>query len=117
MASAGARLENLVALHLLRLQHWCEDVEGQRVELRYFRDIAGREVDFVVLKDKKPWMAVEVKSSEQPLDSGLKYLLERVTIPYAFQVSLAGRHDFRVPDINGCKVRALPAAKFLGNLP
>jgi predicted AAA+ superfamily ATPase len=116
-ASAAARLENLVALHLLRLQHWCEDVLGQRVEARYFRDVHGHEVDFVMLKDKKPWMAVEVKSSEQTVDPGLKYFLERVRVPYAFQISLSGQHDFRAPDINGCKVRVLPAAKFLANLP
>jgi predicted AAA+ superfamily ATPase len=115
--SDGARLENLVALHLLRLQHWVEDVEGERLELRYFRDTVGHEVDFIVLRKGKPWMAIEVKKSEQGLDPNLKYFLERVKVPYAFQIHQEGAGDYRAPDIQGCRIRVMPAAKFLANLP
>ncbi|HLG19876.1 MAG TPA: AAA family ATPase [Bdellovibrionota bacterium] len=115
--SEGARFENLVAFHLLRLVHWCEDVRGEKMELRYFRDTLGREVDFVLVRKGKPWMAVEVKHREQSLDPNLKYLLERVAIPYAFQISLHGSNDWRPADICGCQIRILPAARFLANLP
>ena len=113
----GPRFENLVALHLLRLKHWCEDVEGDDVDIRYFRDVVGHEVDFVVMRKKKPWMAVEVKINESDLEPGLKYLLARWKVPYAFQLRLRGEDDFRHPDINGCRIRILPAAKFLSHLP
>jgi predicted AAA+ superfamily ATPase len=113
----GPRFENLLAFHLLRLVHWLEDVNGEKAELRYFRDTLGREVDFVLLRKSRPWMAVEAKLEDRPLDSSLKYLLERVKIPYAFQVSLLGTKDWRPPDINGARIRILPAARFLGNLP
>ena len=113
----GPRFENLVAFHLLRLVHWLEDIEGEKAELRYFRDHAGHEVDFVVLRRHKPWMAVEVKLDDRPVDPNLKYLLERVRIPFAFQISLHGVRDWRPPDVNGCKVRVLPAPQFLANLP
>ena len=106
-----------MAFHLLRLVHWCHDVEGVKAELRYFRSTVGQEVDFVILRNGKPWMAIEAKSDDRPLDPSLKYLLERVRFPYAFQVSLAGSKDWRHPDINGCRVRLLPAARFLANLP
>jgi len=115
--SRAARFENLVAIHLLRLVHWYEDVAGERLELRYFRTTAGHEVDFVVLRRGKPWIAVELKLAERPLDANLKYLLERVEIPFAFQVSLDGERDWRPPDINGAKVRVLPAERFLVQLP
>jgi predicted AAA+ superfamily ATPase len=115
--SPASRFENLVAFHLLRLVHWCQDVEGVKAELRYFRNTVGKEVDFVILRSGKPWMAIEAKSDDRPLDSSLKYLLERVRFPYAFQVSLAGSKDWRHPDINGCRVRLLPASRFLANLP
>ena len=36
---AGARLENMVASHLLKYCHYVEDTEGRLIELRYFRDI------------------------------------------------------------------------------
>ncbi len=112
-----ARFENLVLLHLLRLCHWLEDVEGERAELRYLRDVAGHEVDAVVLRKGKPWLAVEVKVSDRPLDGNLRYFLERVHIPFAYQVSLAGTIDRRLPDINRCAVRQVPATRFLSNLP
>jgi hypothetical protein len=62
-------------------------------------------------------MAVEAKLDDRPLDSSLKYLLERVKIPHALQVSLHGTKDWRPPDINGARIRILPAARFLSNLP
>ncbi len=113
----ASRFENLVAFHLLRFQHWCEDVEGEKVELRYYRDVRGHEVDFVLLKKRKPWVAIEVKTGEKKLDSGLKYLLERIKFPYAFQISLDGKNDFAHKKINGCNIRVLPASQFLPNLP
>lgn len=45
----GPRFENLVASHLLKWVHFQRDVEGRDLELRYFRDTDGREVDFVVI--------------------------------------------------------------------
>lgn len=114
---AAARYENLLAFHLLRLSHWLEDIYGEKNELRYYRDVRGREVDFILTKNSKPWIAVEAKLSEQSLDPNLRYLLERVKIPYAFQVHLNGSKQWQVEDINGCKVFILPATKFLANLP
>lgn len=113
----SARFENLIAIHLLRLCHWLTDVYGEKAELRYFRDVRGREVDFVISKRNQPWIAVEVKESEQDIDSNLKYLLEKIKIPYAFQVHLDGEKFKRLEDINSCKVHILPGHIFLANLP
>lgn len=113
----GPRFENLVAVHLLRLAHWIEDTEGEKVELRYFRTVNGHEVDFVLLRERKPWIAIEVKHDDRPLDSNLKYLLERVRIPHAFQISLKGTKDFAPASINGCAIRILPARRFLAGIP
>ncbi len=112
----AARFENLVAVHLLRLCHFAEDVLGESLELRYFRNVVGHEVDFVLLRDQKPWLAIEVKSSDQPLDIGLKYLLERVRIPHAIQVAANGTRDITLPAINGATVRLMPAVRLLGQL-
>lgn len=113
----GNRFENLVAVHLLRLTHWLEDTEGKKAELRYFRTVNGVEVDFVVLLEGKPWMAVEVKLDDRPLDSSLRYFLERVKIPCAFQICLNGNKDFAPQPINGCKLRVMPARDFLAGIP
>lgn len=51
-----------------------------------------REVDFVVLRDRKPIFAVECKSGERDLSPALRYFAERTTIPSFYQVHLGERH-------------------------
>lgn len=91
----GARFENLIAMHLLRWVHWLEDVEGEKLDLRYFKSREGHEVDFLLLRKNKPWIAIEAKLSESNLAPSLSYFLERVKTPYAFQVSLKNGHERR----------------------
>ena len=43
VAGDAARFENLVAAHLLKWVHHQQDTLGREVELRYFRDVDGRE--------------------------------------------------------------------------
>src|SRR5262249_54992639 len=94
--SEGARFENMIALHLLRLLHWQQDVHGEACDLRFFRHREGKEVDFIFFRKGKPWMAIETKSSETALSPSLSYLLERFEIPLAFQVVANLREDKRV---------------------
>jgi len=115
--SKAARFENLIALHLLRLVHWAADVEGEKLDLRYFRTRAGHEVDFLLLRRGRPWIAIEAKLTEEPLDAGLRYLLQRVAVPHAFQVHLLGGRERRVADVGKSNVRHVSAARLLANLP
>lgn len=115
--SEAARFENLIALHLLRFVHWMRDVEGEKLDLRYFRTRMGHEVDFVVVRGSRPWFAVEVKLVEQPLDAGLRYLLERVDVPFAFQVFRRGGRERRIDDVRKSRVRHVSAARLLANFP
>ncbi|HLA76302.1 MAG TPA: ATP-binding protein [Vicinamibacteria bacterium] len=107
----AARFENLVGLHLLKLCHFLEDAEGYAVSLHYLRDREGREVDFLVALDRKPWLAVEVKLSETRVDPALLHFRERLAIPFAYQVTLEGTRDFVERG-----VRVLPASRFLAAL-
>jgi predicted AAA+ superfamily ATPase len=84
--SQGPRWENLVASHLLKFCHFLEDTQGHRMELRFLRDIDGREVDFVVLKNQKPIFAVECKTAETKISPHLDYFAARTTIPKFYQV-------------------------------
>lgn len=111
VAAPGARFENLVALHLLKLCHYLQDREGHRVDLHYLRDRTGREVDFLVTSNGKPWFAVEAKVGEAAIDPSLLYFRDRLRIPFVYQVVLQGTRDF-VQD----GVRCLPAAAFLSAL-
>ena len=88
----GPRFENLVASQLLKYCHWIEDTEGYSMELRYLRDTEKREVDFVVLKDRKPLFAVECKSGEKVVGSAIRYFAERTPIPHFYQAHRGERY-------------------------
>jgi uncharacterized protein len=88
----GLRFENLVASHLLKYCHYLEDVEGYRTELRFLRDTDKREVDFVVLKNKKPVFAVECKTGEGSVSPHIFYFRDRTAIPHFYQVHLGKLH-------------------------
>ncbi len=109
--SPGPRFENLVALHLQKFCHYLQDREGFQVELRYLRDRAGREVDFLVTLDRKPWFAVEAKTSETEIDPSLAYYRQRLKIRYTYQVVLASDRDYEQEG-----VRCVPARLFFGAL-
>lgn len=87
----GPRFENLVASHLLKYCHYIYDTTGYQMELRYLRDTDGREIDFVVLKDKKPIFAVECKTGEKQLSKHIAYFKERTTIPAFYQVHMQSK--------------------------
>jgi predicted AAA+ superfamily ATPase len=90
----GARFENLMASHLLKWAEYQVDTQGRPVELRYFRDVDGREVDFVLVQSGKPIGFVECKLTDAPLSAGLRYLVERFPNVPAWQVSPGGRKDY-----------------------
>jgi hypothetical protein len=109
--AAGPRFENLVALHLLKLCHYLQDREGFRAELYYLRDRVGREVDFLITVDRKPWFSVETKIQDTDIAESLLYFRDRLKIPWSYQVVLESNRDFLQKG-----VRCLPARLFLGAL-
>lgn len=106
----GPRFANLVASQLLKYCHWQEDVEGYRMELRFLRDTDKREVDFVVLRDKKPMFAVECKTGDKAASAAARYFAKRTAIPVFYQVHLRERY-FQ----NG-KIVVLPFTRFCEEL-
>ncbi len=112
LEEGGARFENLVASQLLKFCHYQEDTEGYRMELRFLRDTDGREVDFVVLKDKIPLFAVECKSGEKSASHSCRYFRERTAIPKFYQVH-RGHKDYGSESRD---VRVLPFSAFCREL-
>jgi predicted AAA+ superfamily ATPase len=108
----GARFENVVASHLLKWIHHQIDTKGRELELRYFRDIDGREVDFVVLENRKPLSFIEAKWNDGDIVPGLKYLKERFPAAEAWQISATGKKDY----VSREGIRVAPALELLGTL-
>lgn len=82
----GARFENLIASHLLKFIHYLRDTAGYRAELFFLRDTQGHEVDFLVVVDRQPWFAVEVKTGNTTPSKNLYYFKEKLNIPFLYQV-------------------------------
>jgi predicted AAA+ superfamily ATPase len=91
IAADGPRFENMVASQLLKYCHYLEDTQGFRMELRFLRDVDKREIDFVVLQDKKPVFAVECKTGEKNVSPAIGYFAQRTRIERYFQVHRGAR--------------------------
>lgn len=83
----GALYENLVASHLHKAAHYWTDQGFGEYKLYYLRDKDGHEVDFLVTKNKRPWLMVEVKSSTDGiLDPNLLHFSKYLKAPHVLQV-------------------------------
>lgn len=107
------RFENLVASHLLKMVHFEEDTKGRDMGLRYFRDVDGQEVDFVVTENKKPVSFVECKWSDDEVSKSLIYLKRKFPSVPAWQIHAVGKRDYQTPE----GIRVAPALTHLRDLP
>jgi uncharacterized protein len=92
--------------------HFEQDARGRGLELRYFRDTDGREVDFVVVEGRRPQLLVECKWGDTAVDRGLRYLKARFPAADAWQISATGSKDYLTPD----GIRVSPALALLDQL-
>jgi hypothetical protein len=111
LENQAAKLENIVASHLLKTVHFLHDVYGHKAELYFLRDRDGKEVDFLVTIGRKPWFAVEVKSKDQTVSKNLIYFSDKLQIPYVYQITEEENVDFAKNN-----VRVISASKFLSGL-
>lgn len=86
LSDDGARAETMVACHLLKAVEGWTDLGFGDCELRYVRDKQKREVDFLVVRNRRPWFLVEVKLAETGLSSALGYFQQQTKAAHAFQV-------------------------------
>lgn len=60
----AAKLENLVATSLIKECHFRQDCLGEDWDLFYLSKRGGIEIDFLITKNKKPHIMIEVKTSD-----------------------------------------------------
>lgn len=108
----GARFENMVAVHLLKWVNFEEDTKARNLELRYFRDIDGREVDFIITEDLKPILAVECKLTDTDMSKSLVYFKNHFPECEAWQISMNSEKDYLSKE----GIRVCSALKFLSTL-
>lgn len=112
----GARFENLVGLHLCKaVRSWKALGEG-RLDLHYWRDKEKREVDFVILENRRPACIIECKYSDTAESASLARLQDQLRVPCAVQVVHAKGVSIRLKRPSG-PLWIVSAERFLSCLP
>ncbi|MBI9072200.1 MAG: ATP-binding protein [Melioribacteraceae bacterium] len=73
----GIKLENTVAISLLKHSQFLYDSKGEKIELNYIRTKEGKEIDFCLTKNDAPLNFIEVKLSDKNISRNLKYFIEK----------------------------------------
>lgn len=112
----GNRAETFVACHLIKAVDGWNNLGFGKFSLHYLQDKEKREVDFLVVRNEKPWLLVEAKLSEGRLSPELERFQKILHAPYAMQVVLEA--DYVDADCFARKDSALvvPARTFLSQL-
>ena len=93
IADPAARFENLVAAHLRKACHYWTDTGEGLFELFYLRTKEKQEMDFLIVKDKKPWLPVEVKENDMRPSPSFNRFLPHLNCPLALQA--IKQHNYR----------------------
>ncbi len=111
----GKRVETFVACHLLKAVEGWTDLGYGEFSLNYLRNKQKREVDFLVVRDGKPWFLVEAKKHDETLSANLALYQRQTGARHAFQVVFDATYvnrscfDVEVPAV-------VPARTFLSQL-
>ncbi len=97
--SEGSRLENLVAVSLLKDVYARVDNAREDYALSYLRTKDGKEVDFVITHSGKAVQAFEVKISDHNLSKSLLMLKEQYRIP-SIQLVKSLRREYKLRDMH-----------------
>lgn len=111
----GARFENCVASHLLKYCHFLTDIGVGNFELCFLKNKEKMEIDFLITKNKKPFLPIEVKLSDVMPNQSFKTFLPMLPCDVALQLVLqpSVREIYRVGDK---RVMVISAADFLNYL-
>jgi predicted AAA+ superfamily ATPase len=109
VGNEGLRFENMVACHLLKWCNFVQDTQGLSMDLRYFRDVDRREVDFVIVREGQPVHFIECKLSGKATNPALLYLKRRFPEVNATQIFMEEDTDLMTKD----GIRLCSAHKFL----
>lgn len=88
----AAKLENMIVSHLCKAAHYWSDLGYGEFDLRFIRDKQKREVDLVLIKDRAPWMLIEIKSRDTAPNPPLVHF--RKKWPAALAVQLVDEANY-----------------------
>lgn len=113
---AAARFENVVAFHLYKAVNLWKSFGYGNFELFYVRDKDGREADFLIVKDGKPYVIIEAKAAEHNVSKNLIFFQQKLKVPFAVQIINESGALKRISS-GGCLQYIVSADNFLSCLP
>ena len=113
-SAEAQRLENLTALHLLKACHFWTDTAQGEFSLHYVRDKQGREVDFLVVRDRAPWMLIECKSGNSSPSPNLRHFANILKPPHCIQLVRESQYERNYPAMS---TLVISYDRFLAKLP
>ncbi len=107
----SARFENMVACHLLKCCHlWTDTGEGD-FELYFVRSKEKHEIDFLIVRDRVPWLPVEVKLSAMDPSPSWSKLLRH--LPCKQGIQIVRSPSWKIHSIGDARVLISGAAQVL----
>ena len=108
----GARFENLVALHLLKYCDYLTDTGEGYFELRYLKNKEKQEIDFLILRDNRVFLAIEAKLHDQTPSHAWSKFMPQLNCQYAIQLVMTS-NVYRLYNYSGYQVLVISASDFL----
>lgn len=115
VANEGARIENFIASHLLKFINFYSDMGLGKFGLYYLRDIDKREVDFLIVKDNKPFLMVESKASDTRPSKSIDHFRVQLDVDFSLQVVFNEKYVNK-SCLSSKSVIVVPAKTFLSQL-
>ena len=112
LGDEGARLENMVAISLLKHCYGHYDYLAEELSLHYLRTKEGHEVDFVLTHDGDVQQMIEVKLSDHTISKSLRYFKEKYQHD-AVQVVLNLKQEYQNQGISVLKAKRFLKSLFL----
>lgn len=108
----GAKLENFVAVSLLKSIYGRQDILAEEVKLHYLRTTDGKEIDFAIVKNDAIETMIEVKTSDDNISKGLRYFYQRHS-QAAIQLVLSLRNEYQDHGIHVLKLEKYLSSLYL----
>ena len=111
----SARFENIVALELWRAVTSWNDMGYGSFSLHFIKNKEQQEVDFLIAKERKPFLLVEAKLTDTEVSSALKKFQRALNIPAVQLVEESDGYRFFLNE--GQSILVAPAYQWLSQLP
>lgn len=112
MISDGPRFENMIASHLLKYCDYLTDSGVGKFELAYLKNTEGYEIDFVIVKNGKAFLPIEVKMSKEFPSDSWKKILSQTGCKLGVQLVMTP-NVYKIFELPNYKILTVSAAHFL----